>query len=366
MNQKENLKYKKFITTHKAIIQKLFDRVIWSIIQPLIIPKNQEDYSHIKSEIQKQFFNILQIEKVSSRTKKQIIQNITQYLGDKDIIGDFIIGLLIDFSKSFQEDLLSKKNEQAILSSITKLINQQILMQFVDDFVIKTFSPVLMFSLKSLNDVKPALEAIKRVIIQLLQENISPEEAENKVQLLLQQNYHLPEESALLVSSIIRSIGSFAQKQGIDNFSIIAEEYLLPDHNLSTYQQLLKKLQTELEEPITHRDKITSIWIQTILEPATIGLTMAGKQKYQEFTKRCKQLFQLILDQSLTADDFEMRLQKLFEIYDSEDIEEFKPIQQAIVSSIRFIELARIDDPQLEILLNLYEEDLEYQKKRYI
>ena len=154
----------------------------------------------------------------------------------------------------------------------------------------------------------------------------------------------------------------FKEKHGIDELARIGDE-LLKGSNLR--QQKSQAIVKSLQDPIYERDKLVVEWTKNILIPSCISLQIAGNTAYSNFIEKCKFNFGLFLDQILTADDFEKRLIDDLKKFGGEEEELMKPIHESIANSLRFLELARIDDPSLSILLTIIDEERENSRRGY-
>lgn len=309
----------------------------------------------IKQEVWKLFYSKLQ--------KKNQQSNLLELIPPEEArILDFISSLVDDFAESFYEEMIEEKDPKNVIDSITELINQQIILSWIELIIEQTITPLLIFTLKSQSQITEAQQILARVLLAVMQEKIGSEEAANQSGAILQNNYNLSEEAILFIQSFIKTIANFRYKNGMQELAKIGERAL--EASKKDAPLIRKKItHITLEDPIENRPRMISEWSKNVLEPACIGLKIAGEKLYTKFIEKCKENFELFLDQSLSADDFEKRLDKEMKKFGGDDEELILPIRESIAGSVRFLEIARIDDPSLSLLLMITDEEREGTKR---
>ncbi len=355
MPKKNKIDTSAFITKNEPIFTKLYEILLWPIIQPLLFGINDEIQGTIKQEVWKLFYSKLQ--------KKNHKSKLLDLIPPEEVrILDFISSLVDDFAESFYEEMVEEKDPNKVIDSLTELINQQIILSWIELVIEQTITPLLIFSLKSQSQITEAQQILAQVLLAIVQEKIAPEEAANQSATILQNNYNLSEEAILFIRSFIKTIGNFRYKNGLEELAKIGEKTLAATKREVTF--IRKKItHITIEDPIENRTKILSEWTKNVLEPACIGLKIAGEKLYVKFIEKCKENFELFLDQSLSAADFEKRLEKEMKKFGGDDEELILPIRESIAGSVRFLELARIDDPSLSLLLLISDEEREGTKR---
>jgi hypothetical protein len=335
--------------------------VLWPIIEPLLQTVQAEDQeTALKTEVQKLFFTTLQKKKRQKSEKEKI----RKLLDDKDqTSADFIFSLFEDFTASFYEEILQEENPGAVLKAIRLLINQQILIAWIEQLIEQSMGPILIFSISSVGKIEKAKQAITRILLATLKQEIKPEEATNQLEQTLQQDYQLGKEGLLFIKSLVQTVGRFRELYGLDELAKIGEQSLIVPTDKLAFVRINKRAQEAIEDQIIDREQITEEWIKNIVKPATIGLRMAGEEKYNAFLDQCITNFQLFLDNTLSADDFEKRLRAELEKFGGSEEKLIKPIQDSIANAVKFLELARKDDPSLGLLLMLIDEEREETKR---
>lgn len=355
MPKKNKIDTSAFIAQNEPIFTKLYEILLWPIIQPLLFGINDEIQGTIKQEVWKLFYSKLQ--------KKNHKSKLLDLIPPEEVrILDFISSLVDDFAESFYEEMVEEKDPNKVIDSLTELINQQIILSWIELVIEQTITPLLIFSLKSQSQITEAQQILAQVLLAIVQEKIAPEEAANQSATILQNNYNLSEEAILFIRSFIKTIGNFRYKNGLEELAKIGEKTLAATKREVTF--IRKKItHITIEDPIENRTKILSEWTKNVLEPACIGLKIAGEKLYVKFIEKCKENFELFLDQSLSAADFEKRLEKEMKKFGGDDEELILPIRESIAGSVRFLELARIDDPSLSLLLLISDEEREGTKR---
>ncbi|NHJ86450.1 MAG: hypothetical protein FK734_13380 [Asgard group archaeon] len=335
--------------------------MLWPIIEPLTGEAEPEVYSKFKEEIWSLFFSTLQSNKQQTEINTQIKKKYPT-IADANA-SEFIISLINDFSLTFYEELVLEKNTDVIMEGIQTLIDQQVIMSWIAQLVEQTFTPLLAFKLNSLGKLEEVKQVITRILIALVQEEINSVEAENQITIIFQNYYNLADELIIFIKSIVKTIGQYREKYGLEELARLAEKSISKIG--SSLQKSIEKrtIIKSMKDPIYERENVVNEWMKNILGPATIGLRIAGKDKYNGFMESTRKNFELFLDQALSADDFEKRLQNDLTSFGGDDEELILPIRESISNSVRFLEIARIDDPSLSLLLMLIEEEKEGTKR---
>jgi len=268
-------------------------------------------------------------------------------------ITEFITGLVTDFTSAFHEEMMSAENPESVITSIKQMVDQQTVIMWLTQIVEQTIAPLLIFSVKAMGKVDEAKRILIRVLVATAIEQISSDEAAKQAETILKINYDLSDEIILFVKSIIKSVANFKEKHGIEELAKIGEKSIASSENL----------RKSIEDPIFEREKLVNEWMKNILLPSSIGLQIAGEESYEKFIKKVQANFELFLDQKLSAEDFTERLDKELKEFGGEDEELISPIRESIAASTRFLEIARVDDPSLSLLLLIVEEERESTKR---
>jgi len=339
--------------------------VIWPIINPLISKAEasnitvEELTKELKEGIWKIFFQTLQLNR--NKEEETAIANQLKKLANENII-DFVLDLIKDFSFSFHEDFTEGVSPEEVTESLEQFINQQVIIEWIDYLVEFSITPLLILSLKEPYKIKKGKEIITRIFLAIVQGLIGKEEAETQLQTVLTNELQVPEEPLRFVSAMARTIARGMEKFGLTGLAKIAEETLKEKKEI-TIQRKYTNVRQAAKEIIFDREKVMEEWEKNILQPATIGLRMAGKERYKGFITSCKKNFELFLDQLLSASDFEKRIDKELRKFGGKEEELMQPIRDSIVSSVKFLELARIDDPTLSLLMMIIDEEREITKR---
>ncbi|MBN1329267.1 MAG: hypothetical protein JXA54_07315 [Candidatus Heimdallarchaeota archaeon] len=349
---------KAFFKDNEQLFMKVFDYVIWSIIEPLITEVDQTKYHEIKQTIRDLFFETLTS---NGKAKNKLPRKIS--IGTDALISEFITQLINDFSTSFYEDLMEYEKLNDILVSLNDLTSQQILISWIDQLVENSIAPLLIFSVKTPKKIDIIKQIITRVLIAIAQGEIKTIEAENKIVNDLSNNYNLTNELVLFIKSIVKTFAQFNGKYGLRELAKIGEESIksADSHLKKTTSNVTKSL----NETIYEKERIITEWSKNVLLPASIGLRIAEKKSYNEFIENSRKNFELFLDQALTANDFEKRVNDDLKKFGGDDEELILSIVESIVSSVKFLELARIDDPSLSLLVVLGDEEIENAKRGF-
>ncbi|MGC9780232.1 MAG: hypothetical protein HZR80_13385 [Candidatus Heimdallarchaeota archaeon] len=316
---------------------------------------NQTATSQLVDEVWSLFFAYLQNDKKIVQSKTKSIEQLTTANDIK--VSEFILELIKDFTASFYEELIDGKNQQMVLKSLNLLINQQILISWINLMVEQSINPLLIFSVKSYSKIEEIKEVIIRILLTSMQDRITSEEAENQISAVLTISYNISEELTHFVKSLVKTVIKYKEKHGLEELAKIGEESLKSTNDIRarTHHTIPKTM----KDPLYDHGKIANEWMQNILLPSCIGLRIAKKELYTQFIDKCKKNFELFLDQALTAEDFEKRLNEEFKKFGGEEEELIMPIRESIASSVRFLEVARIDDPSLSMLLFIIDEERE-------
>jgi len=352
---------KKFFEKNKELFSKLFQKVVWPIIEPLTLDVIGNDYVLLKEEVWNLFFNFLQTNKRKSQSENDFLKKIPTF---KDVkISEFIFDLVKDFTESFHEELVFGKKPELILDAINLLVYQQIIISWINQIVEQTITPLLLFSIKSAGKIEEVKQIIARVLLAIAQDQVNSDEAMNQISTILRNNYNVSEELVVFVKSLIKTFAGYKEKYGFDELAKIGEESLkgMKPRQISKRNILSKSL----SETLYDRERIVNEWVNNILLPSCIVLRIAGEELYNNFVDKCKKNFELFLDQALTAEDFEKRLNADLRTFGGNEEELIMPIQDSIASSIRFLEIARIDDPSLSLLVLIMDEEVENARKSF-
>lgn len=352
---------KKFFEKNKELFSKLFQKVVWPIIDPLTIDVEANDYTILKEEVWNLFFNSLQTNKRKSQSEKDFLKKIPTF---KDVkISEFIFDLVNDFTESFHEELVFGKKPELILDAINLLVYQQIIISWINQIVEQTITPLLLFSIKSAGKIEEVKQIIARVLLAIAQDQVNSDEAMNQISTILRNNYNVSEELTVFVKSLIKTFASYKEKYGFDELAKIGEESLKGMKPRQVNKRNI--LSKSLSETLYDRERIVNEWVNNILLPSCIVLRIAGEELYNNFVDKCKKNFELFLDQALTAEDFEKRLNTDLRTFGGNEEELIMPIQDSIASSIKFLEIARIDDPSLSLLVLIMDEEVENARKSF-
>ncbi|NHJ32576.1 MAG: hypothetical protein FK732_06920, partial [Asgard group archaeon] len=225
----------------------------------------------------------------------------------KDVkVSEFIFDLVNDFTESFYEELVYGKKPDVIIDAITLLVNQQIIITWINQMVEQTITPLLLFSLKNSGKIEEVKQIVARVLLAIAQDQVDSNEAENQISTILLNNYNLSENLVVFIKSLIKTFAGFKEKHGFDELAKIGEESLkgMQTRFIGKPQVLSKSI----SETLYDRERIVNEWMKNILLPSCIVLRIAGEELYSNFVEKCKKNFDLFLDQTLTAEDFEKRL----------------------------------------------------------
>ncbi|NHJ47390.1 MAG: hypothetical protein FK733_06330 [Asgard group archaeon] len=325
--------------------------VLWPIVEPLTTGIEESNFKLFKDEIRNLFFYSLKNQ--DKIDEKLTIKKLPSTIDAS--ITEFITELIRDFSISFYEDLLKDKSTEQILKSLNLLIYQQIIISWINYIIDKSITPLILLAVKSSALVDEIKQFIARVLLAIVQDTIKFDEAENQLKFTFTNEFNLSDELILFINSFIKTFASFKQKYGLEELAKIGEIVL----NQLEHKRGQLDIVSSVRDPVFDRAKIIEEWTHNILEPASIGLRIAGNENYQSFIVKCKKHFELFLDKILTSDDFEKRLDKELKSFGGEDEELIKPIRDSITNSVRFLELARIDDPSLSLLIAIIDEERE-------
>jgi hypothetical protein len=329
--------------------------VLWPIIEPLVPSIKEIAQDKFKEEVRILFFDSIQNPQTIKERNGFI--KLPPYLDAS--IKEFITELIKDFSLSFYEDLLEGKSKQQIIKSLNLLIYQQIVLSWINYVVDKSITPLIILAVKSSRQIEEIKEFIARLLLAIAQDTVQYEEAKNQILFTFKNEYKLSEELTLFINAFIKTFANFKEKHGLEELAKIGEFSINQQKQTKSRIDLVKTVQ----DPIYDRDKIVNEWIQNILKPATIGLLIAGTDEYKTFIGKCQKHFELFLDKILTSDDFEKRLEEELLEFGGDDEELIKPIRETITNSVRFLELARIDDPSLSLLIAIIDEEREGTKR---
>ncbi len=268
-----------------------------------------------------------------------------------------------DFTESFYEELVIGKKPELILDAINLLVYQQIIITWINQIVEQTITPLLLFSIKSAGKIEEVKQIIARVLLAIAQDQVESDEAMNQISTILLNNYNVSEELTVFVKSLIKTFARYKEKYGFDELAKIGEESLkgMKPRQIGK-QNILSK---SLSDTLYDRERIVNEWVNNILLPSCIVLRIAGEELHNNFVDKCKKNFELFLDQALTAEDFEKRLNTDLRTFGGNEEELIMPIQDSIASSIKFLEIARIDDPSLSLLVFITDEEVENARRSY-
>ena len=352
---------KKFFEKNKELFSKLFQQVVWPIIDPLTIEVDANDYVLLKEEIWNLFFYSLQTNKRKSQFEKNFLEKIPSF---KDLkVAEFIFDLVNDFTESFYEELVYGKKLEVITDAITLLVYQQIIITWISQIVEQTITPLLLFSLKNSGKIEEVKQIIARVFLAIAQDQVDSVEAENQISTILRNNYDLSDNLVVLIKSLIKTFAGYKEKYGFDELAKIGEESIKSMKTRFTGKHSV--FSKSITESLYDRERIVDEWVKNILLPSCIVLRIAGEDLHNNFVEKCRRNFDLFLDQTLTAEDFEKRLDIDLKKFGGEEEELIMPIRESIASSIRFLEIARIDDPSLSLLVLIMDEEAENAQKSY-
>ncbi|NPE08956.1 MAG: hypothetical protein GNW80_11800 [Asgard group archaeon] len=315
----------------------------------------------MKEEIWNLFYNSLQTNKRKSQSENDFLKKISTF---KDVkISEFIFDLVNDFTESFYEELVIGKKPELILDAINLLVYQQIIISWINQIVEQTITPLLLFSIKSAGKIEEVKQIIARVLLAIAQDQVNSDEAMNQISTILINNYNVSEELTIFVKSLIKTFARYKEKYGFDELAKIGEESLKGMKPRQIRKQNI--LSKSLSDTLYDRERIVNEWVNNILLPSCIVLRIAGEELYNNFVDKCKKNFELFLDQALTAEDFEKRLNTDLRTFGGNEEELIMPIQDSIASSIKFLEIARIDDPSLSLLVFIMDEEVENARRSY-
>ena len=346
---------KSFFNQNEKLFAKLFHLILWPIMEPTISDLDEADLIKLKDRVWQYFLlKIINISDKSSLDVKEFFQK-----KDDSKRADFIANLIDDFIDSFYEELLESKNKEEIIDSLSQLVNQQIIIMWINQIVENSISPLLIFQVKKSSKIEEIKRILTRVLLAISQEIISSKEASNQISTILKINYELSDEIILFIKSFVKSIANFREKFGIQELVKIGEKSINFSDDFTANNFSRRNLTNIMKDTIYEREKIMNEWKKNILEPATIGLMIAGEKEYEEFITNCLKNFELFLNQTLSAEDFENRLDLDLKKFGGTDEELIEPIKNSIANSIRFLEIARIEDPSLGLLLMIIDEERE-------
>jgi len=351
---------KELLEKNISLFTRLYDIILWPIIQPLVSNIELEKQERIEEETRKFFFSILMKESERKKIEVEIRKIIPKE--DEVRIAYFIIGLVNDFTNSFYDEIILKQKPKQIIESVQQLIDQQIVINWIEQAVQQSLMPILIYSLKTQANISDAQQAITKVLLAIIQEQITAEEASNQVATVLGNIYNVPEEVILFIQSFVRTVAIFGEKNGLEGLARIGEASYNKDNK---YAERNKQIIQAAIDPIIDRKRIIKVWVKNILDPSCIALKIGGKEIYEDFIQKCKLNFELFLDNSLSAEDFEKRLDIELKKFGGDDEELILPIRESIASSVRFLEIARIEDPSLSLLLMIMDDEKENMKKFY-
>lgn len=336
-------------------MNKLFELILWPLINPLLSTFDPPELLEIKKEIQ-EFFLLKLSQDQWSKEKKQALRE--KYGLDIEI-ADFIFSLISDFCTSFIEEAENENNPEIIVQAIQKLVYQETVIQWIEQLVKRSIGPILLFSIKPFSKMKEAEQIITKILLAVAQEEISVEEAKNQTTTILRNNFSLSEEANLVIKSIVITFCQIREKYGLAGLAKIGEQafYLMEEEKKK--REFLKQSINYTKDPITNREEIITEWTKNLLEPASIVLKIGGEKLYHQFIKNCQTNFELFLDQKLSAEDFEKRLKEDLKKFGGNEEELIQPIIDVIAGSVKFLEVARIDDPSLSLLLLVNENERE-------
>lgn len=329
--------------------------MLWPIVDPLVMDLTPSTASQLENEICHLFFAFLKNNKKVIQTKTKEIEKLSA--SNNINISEFVLDLIKEFTGSFYEELIDGRNRKTVLDEIELLINHQVIIAWVNLMVEQSITPLLVFSVKSYSKIEEIKQVIIRILLASMQDRISAEEAENQIGAVLTITYNLSEELTHFVKALVKTIIKYKEKHGFEELSKIGEESLKNAGNIKARTRYT--IPKTMKDPIHDRVRISNEWMQNILLPSSIGLRMAKKEQYANFIEKCKKSFELFLDQALTAEDFEKRLNEELKKFGGDEEELIMPIQESIASSVRFLEVARIDDPSLSMLLFIIDEERE-------
>ncbi|MHA1308760.1 MAG: hypothetical protein ACTSSB_14825 [Candidatus Heimdallarchaeota archaeon] len=357
--RKKNKIDKAFFTKNKDVLAKLFDIVLWPIVSPIVFDISAENYEKLREEIWQLFFST-----ISNFGKDIPPIDLTEVLSPEEQprITEFITGLVTDFTSAFHEEMMSADDPETVITSIKQMVDQQTVIMWLTQIVEQTIAPLLIFSVKAMGKVDEAKRILIRILVATAIEQISSDEAAKQAETILKINYDLSDEIILFVKSTIKSIANFKEKHGIEELAKIGERSIASSSMTQRISQS-ENLRKSIEDPIFEREKLVNEWMKNILLPSTIGLKIAGEESYEKFIKKVQANFELFLDQKLSAEDFTERLDKELKEFGGDDEELISPIRESIAASTRFLEIARVDDPSLSLLLLIVEEERESTKR---
>lgn len=325
----------------------------------MIFGISAENYEKLREEIWQLFFStISNFGKESSPINLEGILS----LEEQQRISEFITGLVTDFSSAFYEEIMSANDPETVITYIKQMVDEQTVIMWLTQLVEQTIAPLLIFSVKAMGKVDEAKRILIRILVATAIEQISSDEAAKQAETILKINYELSDEIILFVKSLIKSVASFKEKYGIGELAKIGEKSIASSSITRRISQS-ENLRKSIEDPIFEREKLVSEWMKNILLPSSIGLKIAGEESYDNFIKKVQANFELFLDQKLSADDFTERLDKELKSFGGDEEELIAPIRESIAASTRFLEIARVDDPSLSLLLLIVEEERESTKR---
>ncbi|MFW9922378.1 MAG: hypothetical protein ACFFDW_03715 [Candidatus Thorarchaeota archaeon] len=349
-----------FIKQNEELFAKLYEVVLWPIIYPLAANFEQNITEQLKEEIW--HFFITKLQQKSAREIHKRIQKIISS-DDKGKVDEFILGLVGDFTETFFEEMFHADNPTTTCEAIQQLIDQQLILKWVENIVERTFSPLLFFAIEKQSKITDLLQIITRIILVTIQDKIELQEAIAQLSMYINYNYKLKDELVGFIKSFVQSTVKFKEKYGMAELAKIAEIDLKTTGTMPTTHRMKIKLTTDT---ILDRERVIDEWKKNILEPSCIGIKIAGDEAYNNFIEKCTNNFELFLDQTLTSDDFDKRLDNQLKSFGGDDEELIEPIRDTISNSIRFLEIARIDDPSLSFLLLLLDDERATSKRFFI
>jgi hypothetical protein len=365
----------KLIGQEEVLFRDLFEYILWPIIHPLVatIPFDhyktckEESYTLLKKQLQDQ----------NSSTEGFLHNKIIDESLEPKVI-DFIKNLIEEFSQSFRDEIAEAKESMKVIEGIKKLIRQQLVLLWVEEFINTTITSFIVFPLKSPEAILKLKKLLTRIFIAIIKEEISPEEGKKQVTSILNSYQNeLSKEVIFFIKSFVEIMSDLYKSfslEGIAQFqkTMFNDQYFYTEELPRTISKgaLISKA---LDEPIKNQEKMLQEWEKLVLKPATIGLQIWGLEAYEEFNKKCREAFKLFINQALTADSFAARVEQAFsdlEVEDKLDVNEennhLLPIKQAIISSVKVLEETRADDPDFSFLIFLIEEERAEARKSYL
>lgn len=348
---------KQFFKDNEELFVELFDKVLWPIIEPLTGIIERSIVKQLKDDIWNLLFKTLSS---FNTNKDRRTTNFTKVVNEQT--ASFINDLIRDFTQSFYEEMMDTDDPQTVLDSLKQLIDQQIIISWVG-YLEKTITPLIIFESKEPTLIIEIKTFITRILLAIAQSAITVEEAENQVKTILKNNYEISDTLILFISSYVKTFGNYKDKYGLSRLAEVGSEVLKFSDN--TYRANYEFITKAIEDAVFERDRILAEWKNNVLIPTCIGLKIAEKNLYNNFIAKTVDNFELFLDQRLTADDFEKRVDKDLREFGGDDEKLISPIRDSIASSVKFLEVARIDDPSLSLLMMLIEEEREEARRNF-